>query len=345
MEPDGKIDGKFPIFDNVLAFIWCKMNICPRDTLLAVVQKFYKHEDILRARDLLFTRVEQRENEPRRVKHRKVDEILCGIYTIFQGIPTEDPPVFVALDLNKIPCVDLSKIDGVAIIHEQNDTKQILNKLVEEQKVVRQNLTRLESLVSHGQSRVQPQPSRPSTTRSQPRSYSGVVRRTRNSSAGERSVNVVTSESERDARTIPSALQERDETDNAEEDSEDEQPQESHGEEGFTVVRNRNQQRRRTTITGTRTRNLLYVVQVSRKFRIFVSRLSPDTSTDHLKNYVKNSFDKNVEVIQLQTRYPTYASFVISCNYVDKDILLSPESWEEGVLIRSYRGKLPNQDD
>ena len=171
------------------------------------------------------------------------------------------------------------------------------------------------------------------------------MRRTRNSSAGERSVNVETSESERDASAIPKALQERDETDNAEEDSDDEQPQESHGEEGFTVVRNRNQRRRRTTITGTRTRNLLNVVQVTRKYRIFVSRLSPDTSTDHLKNYVKNSFDKNVEVTQLQTRYPTYASFVISCNYVDKDMLLSPESWEEGVLIRSYRGKLPNQDD
>ena len=62
--------------------------------------------------------------------------------------------MFVVLDINKIACVEINKIDGVAIIHEQNDTKQILNKLVEEQKVMHQNLTRLESLVSHGRLRV-----------------------------------------------------------------------------------------------------------------------------------------------------------------------------------------------
>ena len=129
------------------------------------MQEFYTLEDVVKARETLFVRVNQRESEPRRVKHRKVEEILSGVYTILQGIPTEDPPVFVAPDLNKIPCVELSKIDGVSIIHEQNETKQVLNKLVEEQKIMRQDLSKLESLLSHGSTRLTAQASSASTSR------------------------------------------------------------------------------------------------------------------------------------------------------------------------------------
>ena len=82
---------------------------------------------------------------------------------------------------------------------------------------------------------------------------------------------------------------------------------------------------------------------MTRKAHIFVSRLGPDTTTDQLKNYVKDSFDKDVEATKLQTKYPTYSSFVISCNLDDKDLFLNPTSWEEGVLVRIFRGKLPTQ--
>ena len=140
------------------------MNTCPRDILLPVVQKFYKPEDV-EARDTLFTRVDQRENEPCRVKPRETDKMLGGIYTFLQSIPTEDPPVFVGPDLNKIPCVDLNKIDDVASIREQNEMKQILNMLVEEQKAMRQNLSKLEGLFSRSQPILQVQPNRNSSPR------------------------------------------------------------------------------------------------------------------------------------------------------------------------------------
>ena len=50
----GKVNGEYPVFDNVLAFIFCKMNYCPRDNLVLVVQKFYKLETIVKAREVLF---------------------------------------------------------------------------------------------------------------------------------------------------------------------------------------------------------------------------------------------------------------------------------------------------
>ena len=342
MEPDGKIGGKFPIFDNILAFLWCKMNTCPKDILLSVVQKFYTLEDVVKARETLFMRVSQRENEPRRVKHRKVEEILSGVYTILQGIPTEDPPVFVALDLNKIPCVELSKIDGVAIIHDQNETKQTLNKLVEEQKVMRQDLSKLENLLSHGSTRLTAQAPSASTSRNQPRSYREVANPRSNppSEAQLRNSTV-----ERDAQTTSSVMQEQSVAPDQQETHNDDQRRGLEGDEDFTVVRNRNRRRRQSAITGTRTRNLLNVVPVTRKSRVFVSRLGPNTTADMLKNYVKDALDKEVEVTRLQTRYPTYASFVVSCNFLDKDTILSADSWEEGVLVREFRGKLPTHND
>ena len=51
---DGKVDGKYPIFNDILTFLWCKMKMCPRDNLLYITKTFYKREDIITARDLLY---------------------------------------------------------------------------------------------------------------------------------------------------------------------------------------------------------------------------------------------------------------------------------------------------
>ena len=41
------------------------MNYCPRNTLLSVIQKFYKPETIVNARDIWFDRVPVKEGETR----------------------------------------------------------------------------------------------------------------------------------------------------------------------------------------------------------------------------------------------------------------------------------------
>ena len=106
--------------------------------------------------------------------------------------------MFVAIDLN--PCVELSKIDGVAIIHEHNDTKQIFNKLVKEQNVMRQDLSKHENLLSHGSTRLTAQLSSASLSRNQPRSYREVVNPRSNCPSEAQSTN---STVERDAQQHP----------------------------------------------------------------------------------------------------------------------------------------------
>ena len=117
MDEEGKINGKYPVFSDVLAFLWCKMKMCPRDTLLYVIKSFYNRESIVAARDLLYNHVP--EGEVRRIKHRKSDDDLVSMYNVLQEVETADAPVFATINLNNIPCVDLKNIDGVSLMYKQ----------------------------------------------------------------------------------------------------------------------------------------------------------------------------------------------------------------------------------
>lgn len=44
------------------------------------------------------------------VRHKKIDNATIVTYNIFQGIMTEVTPVFVAVNLNNIPCINLEEM-------------------------------------------------------------------------------------------------------------------------------------------------------------------------------------------------------------------------------------------
>ena len=75
------------------------------------------------------------------MKHKKVDDALAAMYTVMQNIPMEDPPVFVAVNLNNIPCVDLSNIDGAMLVCEQNRVKRQLVDMLHEQTAMKVQLS------------------------------------------------------------------------------------------------------------------------------------------------------------------------------------------------------------
>ena len=111
MGDDGKVDGKYPTFNDLLTFLWCKMKLCPRDTLLQVTKAFYKRDEVIAAKDVLYEKYHGADGN-RRVKHRKTEDDLANMYNVLQETDTEDPPVFASLNLNNIPSVDLKNIDG-----------------------------------------------------------------------------------------------------------------------------------------------------------------------------------------------------------------------------------------
>ena len=91
------------------------------DTLCDAVQSFYKPAEVGKANDLLFQRFPG--NSPKRVKHRKTEDIIQSTYELMQALPTEDPPVFGTTDLKNIPLPNLSNIEGAALVRQQKSVK------------------------------------------------------------------------------------------------------------------------------------------------------------------------------------------------------------------------------
>ena len=72
MHNNGKVNDKYPIFNDLICFMWCKMKLCAKDVLLNILKQFYKSEEIMKARDVLYEEfpITPEENGDRRVKHR-----------------------------------------------------------------------------------------------------------------------------------------------------------------------------------------------------------------------------------------------------------------------------------
>ena len=119
---------KPPLLDDLIAFMWCKMQICPRDTLLGVMLKFYDLNSVTQSRDKLFAYIPETDGS-RRVKHRKAEETLRSMYELLQQIPSETSPVFAATNLNNLPVVDLKNIDGATLVHNQEQLKTKVGSL------------------------------------------------------------------------------------------------------------------------------------------------------------------------------------------------------------------------
>ena len=145
MHVNGKINDKYPIFNDLICFMWCKMKLCAKDVLLIILKQFYKSEEIMKARDLVYEEfpVTTEDGGERRVKHRRAEEALSAIYNILQNLPVEDPPVVAALNLNNIPYVELKNVDGAAIMWQQGQLKDQLHEMTEEQTAIKVQLANI----------------------------------------------------------------------------------------------------------------------------------------------------------------------------------------------------------
>ena len=139
-EEDGKVNGKYPIFNDLLCFLACKIKLCPKDTLINVIAQYYKADDVMKARDVLFAAVPPAEGEPRRQRQRKVDEVLGTMYNLLQNVHGDDAPVFASWNLNNVPWVELKSVDGASLMWQQGAMKDQLTELKNEQVAMKEQL-------------------------------------------------------------------------------------------------------------------------------------------------------------------------------------------------------------
>ena len=259
-----------------------------------------------------------------------------------QSIPTEKAPMFVAVDLNNLPCVSLANIDGAALICKQELCTKQLESVSSEQSVMEERLNKLEKIVT---SLAATQGSPPVTLQrggneissgflpddtiessnlgqaaggSNAASYAGITRNYAGNAADKDFMDPATG-----------ALHKRSAFKRVANPT-------------LTQPQNSNQRRKpgAPPVTGKKIGTNLRAVVPVRKASVFVSRLSPDLPSEDLRTYVANIVDSEVSVEKLRSKYDSYSSFAITFDFKYKEKMLCPDEWPEGILIRPFRGEV-----
>ena len=101
-------------------------------------------------------------------------------------------------------------------------------------------------------------------------------------------------------------------------------------EEGFVTVTRRP---KRNNLIGTG-RNSNITAVTKRPWSLFISRASPNTTTDDIAYHVRSILPRaNIECTTLKTRYPSYKSYKIGVVCESIDELLDPNNWPVVIYI------------
>ena len=338
------------------------MKLCPRDTLLQVTKSFYKRDEVIKARDLLYEKVPYGGN--RRVKHKKTDDDLISVYNILQEMETEDPIVFATMNLNNVPYVDLKNIDGVSLMCKQSNMEEQMQNMMQQQMVMQAQLDEITEFIKKSNSvniargnggkspfnsshhreannrrtnyrrdstpeeqqtipaagSTHPAPSTPSHSLEvgigevvrQGRFYSEMVS---NPPAQTREVAC------REPAQVTNRISSKYVKDS----------------EGFIRREKISRNMQRPLTMGRKTGTRIKVAPKVNKCKIFVSRLDPEFPLEELHEFVHElTGNASCEIEKLKSRFPTYASYVITCDKCYEKTLLDPDEWEEGVIIRPF---------
>ena len=352
---EGKINGKYPIFNDILTFLWCKMKLCPRDNLLHVTKVFYKRDDIISARDVLYEKFPN-QNGIRRVKHRRSEDDLICMYNVLQEIDTEDPPVFATVNLNNIPYVDLKNIDGVSLLYKQLKMEEQQQELLQQQNIMREQLVEISKFLQKSdiEGEIRTAPPSPRVL------FSDVIGgRQQSSNHGQQTTLVTVAETPipprptslgtrvndflRDSRRasiqradVPVCV--NDVLGNITSEVSDTRISKRFVRDSDGFIRK--EKKSRSLATGRKNGTRVRVAPVVKQTRVFVSRLDPDFPEEELREFVRELTGSNCQISKLKSKFPTYSSFVITCDKQHENTLLDPDEWEQGIIIRPFFGKV-----
>ena len=244
------------------------------------------------------------------------------MYDILQELPSEARYVFACTDLNNVPFIELSTVDGATIVCQQRTFQKQLQDMVEEQNLMRKQLAEVLQLLNPaetGKSENCGDKSPAIDLRESPivesrRTFSAVVQ-------GEQSI---PGGSTSKSQAIDADTDRKYATDN----------------EGFKKKAGSRSRKRSNMITGRKVGTKLKSVPFVKLAKIFVSRLEPSASVEGLTEYLYEITGKPLKVAKMTTKHPSYSSFVIVCEKDDETKLLNPDEWEEGVLVRRFYGQV-----
>ena len=113
----------------------------------------------------------------------------------------------------------------------------------------------------------------------------------------------------------------------------------------FQIYTHRRRRNKRSIMTGRKTGTSLRSVPQVKRFNLFVSRIETGVLPETLNSFVSALISDVCNVQCLQTKFPDYSSFIVSCDDRHRDTIMNPDEWPEGVLIRQYIGRIPNDSN
>ena len=105
----------------------------------------------------------------------------------------------------------------------------------------------------------------------------------------------------------------------------------------WKVVRNRKPHRgnRQVNVAGTR-RNPIGLSGVERIYDLFIGGCDRETTVNDIKDYCKSLGVELKKVELMQTKSEWYNAFKISMKQSERDMLMSADSWPQGVFVRKF---------
>ena len=345
------------IVSDLLCYLQCKIDTVPKESLVPVISNFYKNDAIIAAREILYRDLPQ--SLPRAVRHVKKEDNVSTMYDVMQAVLSEGEVDFVCKDLSNIPPLSLKNVDPVVLLRQNANLQDEMVEIKAGYEVVKKQLDELKTSVDDISKTICITNSGPSGT-----FYSSVVRSglqniekqslasspnemalqqiidmhsgndaaAGNPNAGGNSGAVGTTpldESGRDLRevgTLQDATSSRSGSDVG-----------KHYHVDSDSFMHRKPRQRKPPIIGKSKQSKLRIAVMKKKRDIFVTRLHEDTSSEEIRDFVNHATgDPSATVVRLKNKHPGYASFKVTCDDEHLQLLLSEDTWDDGILVRPF---------
>ena len=102
---------------------------------------------------------------------------------------------------------------------------------------------------------------------------------------------------------------------------------------------NHRNREKRPLLAGRKTGTSLRVVEKIKNLNVFF-RCHPKESVESITNYSKDIISDECTVKKLSTKFPTYSSFVITCDAKHEEKIMRSDEWPLEMLIRQFYGPI-----
>ena len=334
------------IHNEVLCYLSNKIDILSHDLIVKIVSEFYSDEEIEKAKTVLYDsctvdgRLKFRKGQKKR--QANVTDMLSVIHEIEPSVL----PRFFALDLSRLPPLDMQSVDVTGMMQEIKQIKTdavtttTVTKLTDDVEALRVQMSELMNVVTkqlqQSESNAQVQSSLPNSYATAAKSGANVsnchqmkgssnnptprklpvppVKPVKSVDTGLRPSSVPAAES-----TLLQSNQKQLKPDNSDE---------------FKLVESK--KRRRNFIVGTSSINPSDLACRKRQMSLFITRLQPEVTDSQVIEYIKTTFKTECSCEKLKTKFDSYSSFKVDviCDNFDK--FFECENWPENVLVRKY---------